>query len=158
VPSFSQIFVNLSKRTVVSSAWADSSGVTASLSYVLPCVGLIHFLKVSSKYWNIALANCVSPFAVSRVTKLPPRHNAGPNHNIRFMFSRLWRHAECNRNRPDACHSSVQRNSVAFIPQAKYTNWATATGRRNLVPIFAEREECGMVSAAELLRPLIPVL
>jgi hypothetical protein len=30
-------------------------------------------------------------------------------------------------------------NSVAFSPQANYTDWATATGRRILVPTFADR-------------------
>jgi hypothetical protein len=30
---------------------------------------------------------------------------------------------------------------VAFSPQANYTDWATATFRRNLVPTFADREE-----------------
>jgi hypothetical protein len=29
--------------------------------------------------------------------------------------------------------------SVAFSPQANYTDWATATCRRNLVPIFVDR-------------------
>jgi hypothetical protein len=28
-------------------------------------------------------------------------------------------------------------SSVAFSPQANYTDWATATSRRNLVPTFA---------------------
>jgi hypothetical protein len=32
-----------------------------------------------------------------------------------------------------------QTNSVAFIPQANYTDWATATCWRNLVPTFADR-------------------
>jgi hypothetical protein len=30
-------------------------------------------------------------------------------------------------------------NSVALSPQAKYTDWATATCRRNLVPTFVDR-------------------
>jgi hypothetical protein len=30
-------------------------------------------------------------------------------------------------------------NSVAFSPQANYTDWATATGLRNLVPTFVNR-------------------
>jgi hypothetical protein len=29
---------------------------------------------------------------------------------------------------------------MALSPQANYTNWATATCRRNLVPIFVDRE------------------
>jgi hypothetical protein len=32
-----------------------------------------------------------------------------------------------------------QANSVAFSPQANYTDWATATYRRNLVPTFVDR-------------------
>jgi hypothetical protein len=33
----------------------------------------------------------------------------------------------------------LQTNSVAFSPQAIYTDWATATCWRNLVPTFADR-------------------
>jgi hypothetical protein len=33
-----------------------------------------------------------------------------------------------------------QKKIVAFSPQANYTDWATATCRRNLVPTFADRE------------------
>jgi hypothetical protein len=32
-----------------------------------------------------------------------------------------------------------QTNSVALSPQANYTDWATATCRRNLVPTFEDR-------------------
>jgi hypothetical protein len=32
-----------------------------------------------------------------------------------------------------------QTNSVALIPQVNYTDWATATCRRNLVPTFVDR-------------------
>jgi hypothetical protein len=35
--------------------------------------------------------------------------------------------------------TNKQTNSVSFSPQANYTNWATATCRRNLVPTFADR-------------------
>jgi hypothetical protein len=39
---------------------------------------------------------------------------------------------------------TVQTNSVALSPQANYTNWATATCRRNLVPTFVDRGvSCG---------------
>jgi hypothetical protein len=35
-------------------------------------------------------------------------------------------------------------NTMAFSPQMNYTNWATATSWRNLVPTFADREvSCG---------------
>jgi hypothetical protein len=37
-----------------------------------------------------------------------------------------------------------KKNSVAFSLQANYTDWATAIGRRILVPIFVDREvSCG---------------
>jgi hypothetical protein len=42
----------------------------------------------------------------------------------------------------------IKTNSVAFSPQANYTDWSTATCRWNLVPTF-------VVSAADLLRSLI---
>jgi hypothetical protein len=35
--------------------------------------------------------------------------------------------------------STKQTNSVAFSPGANYTDWATATRRRNLVPTFVDR-------------------
>jgi hypothetical protein len=35
--------------------------------------------------------------------------------------------------------NKYKQNSVAFIPQANYTDWATATCWRNLVPTFADR-------------------
>jgi hypothetical protein len=35
--------------------------------------------------------------------------------------------------------SIKQTNSVAFSPQANYTDWATATCWRNLVPTFVDR-------------------
>jgi hypothetical protein len=35
--------------------------------------------------------------------------------------------------------TNEQTNSVAFSPQANYTNWATATCRQNLVPTIADR-------------------
>jgi hypothetical protein len=33
----------------------------------------------------------------------------------------------------------TKTNSVAFSPQANYTDWATATGRRISVPTFVDR-------------------
>jgi hypothetical protein len=37
-------------------------------------------------------------------------------------------------------YQAKQTNSVAPSPEANYTDWATATCRRNLVPTFADRE------------------
>jgi hypothetical protein len=34
---------------------------------------------------------------------------------------------------------AIFRPTVAFSPQANYTDWATATGRRILVPTFVDR-------------------
>jgi hypothetical protein len=36
-------------------------------------------------------------------------------------------------------YSTAITNTVAFSPQANYTNWATATCRRNLMPTCADR-------------------
>jgi hypothetical protein len=33
----------------------------------------------------------------------------------------------------------MKKNSVTFSPQANYIDWATATGRRILVPTFVDR-------------------
>jgi hypothetical protein len=38
-----------------------------------------------------------------------------------------------------ASFEEQQTNSVAFSPQANYTDWATASFWRNLVPTFADR-------------------
>jgi hypothetical protein len=40
---------------------------------------------------------------------------------------------------PPGCHNKPKTNSVALSPQANYTDWATATCRRNLVPTFSDR-------------------
>jgi hypothetical protein len=56
-------------------------------------------------------------------------------------------HIQCRRaSKPRDRHrkeankqTNKQTNSVAFSPQANYTNWATATCRRNLVPNFVDR-------------------
>jgi hypothetical protein len=45
-------------------------------------------------------------------------------------------------NRPDdrtVPRTQTKTNSVALSPQANYTDWATATCRRNLVPTFVDR-------------------
>jgi hypothetical protein len=39
----------------------------------------------------------------------------------------------------EATTNKNQSNSVALSPQANYTDWATATYRRNLVPTFVDR-------------------
>jgi hypothetical protein len=42
------------------------------------------------------------------------------------------------------CTPNKQTNSVALNPQANYTNWSTATCRRNLVSTFVDRGvSCG---------------
>jgi hypothetical protein len=40
--------------------------------------------------------------------------------------------------RHDAC-ASATTDSVALSPQTNYTDWATAAGRRILVPTFVDR-------------------
>jgi hypothetical protein len=39
----------------------------------------------------------------------------------------------------DELSTQTKTNFVAFSPQANYTDWATATFRRNLVPTFVDR-------------------
>jgi hypothetical protein len=51
----------------------------------------------------------------------------------------------------------TKTNSVAFIPQANYTDWATATCRRNFVANLLI-EGLHVVSAAEPPRQLISVI
>jgi hypothetical protein len=49
----------------------------------------------------------------------------------------LWIQLECLYD--ELGSHRVLTNSVAVTPQANYTDWATATGRRILVPTFANR-------------------
>jgi hypothetical protein len=42
--------------------------------------------------------------------------------------------------------TNKQTNSVALSPRANYTDWATATCRRNLVSTFVDRGGCRVVS------------
>jgi hypothetical protein len=49
-------------------------------------------------------------------------------HDTIFPFHFFAEHKHTNKT-----------NSVAFSPQANYTDWATATCRRNLVPTFADK-------------------
>jgi hypothetical protein len=39
----------------------------------------------------------------------------------------------------DQLHPNKQTNSVALSPQTNYTDWATSTCQRNLVPTFVDR-------------------
>jgi hypothetical protein len=41
---------------------------------------------------------------------------------------------------PEVRHIHILTYSVAFSPRANYTDWGTATCRRNLVPTFVDRE------------------
>jgi hypothetical protein len=51
---------------------------------------------------------------------------------------------------------TYKTNSMAFCPQANYTDWATATCQRNLVPTFVDRG-VSHGQAADPLRSLISV-
>jgi hypothetical protein len=53
-------------------------------------------------------------------------------------------------------HGKKTTNSVALSSRANYTDWATATYRRNLVQLLWI-EGCRVVSAADPLRSLISV-
>jgi hypothetical protein len=55
---------------------------------------------------------------------------------------------------PPSRHCIPQLNSVALSPQANYTEWATATCRRNFVPNFVDSV---VLSAADSQRLLISV-
>jgi hypothetical protein len=61
--------------------------------------------------------------------------NIGTTYETQTALNILWQDQE------DVFRIVLTRlsNSVAFSPQANYTNWATATGRRNLVPTFVDR-------------------
>jgi hypothetical protein len=57
--------------------------------------------------------------------------------NWTFPYSELpWKQT---LRRPDTVLSKQTTNSVALSPQANYTDWATATCWRNLVPTFVVR-------------------
>jgi hypothetical protein len=72
----------------------------------------------------------------------PPEIEAGMRHTqTARTFVRAWqRHStHPTSGRPASAPNAAHTNSVALIPQANYTDWATATCRRNLVPTFADR-------------------
>jgi hypothetical protein len=78
---------------------------------------------------------------------------------IAFIF--LLFISNCKRLLPGGSGTKItnkkkQTNFVALSPRANYTNWATATCRRNLVPTLWI-EGCPVVSAADPLRSLISV-
>jgi hypothetical protein len=60
-----------------------------------------------------------------------------------FFKQKVSRVFDCTRQ--ESClvqthiHKTEKIDSVALSPQAKYTDWATATCRRNLVPTFVDR-------------------
>jgi uncharacterized membrane protein len=57
-----------------------------------------------------------------------------------WKHSEYWVAADCQRDdQKNTPVNKKQTNSVAFSPQANYTDWATATCRRNLVPTFVDR-------------------
>jgi hypothetical protein len=47
-----------------------------------------------------------------------------------------WKPSEIHQT---TFNEDIKTNSVAFSPQASYTDWTTATCWRNLVPTFADR-------------------
>jgi hypothetical protein len=57
-----------------------------------------------------------------------------------FMHRWMNRHFICNSHDCEHTHKQTKTNSVALSPRANYTDWATATCRRNLVPTFVDRE------------------
>jgi hypothetical protein len=83
----------------------------------------------------------------------------GPLLFLAYTFD-IWRNMESTiRLCADACithrrklNNTKQTNSMALSRQAKYTDWATATCQRNLVPTFVDRGvshgQCGGTPAA----------
>jgi hypothetical protein len=59
--------------------------------------------------------------------------DASISHEVQYLKQKWELHSKCN-------FSKLRKtNSAALSPRANYTDWATATCRRNLVPTFADR-------------------
>jgi hypothetical protein len=87
------------------------------------------------------------------------KHSAGKM----FVCARVWFSLLCFTLRHKSYISNFvyricnkQTNSVALSPRANYTDWATATCRRNLMSTLWI-EGCRVVSASDPLRSLISV-
>jgi hypothetical protein len=76
-------------------------------------------------------------------TLFPPDHQASfPKRNIkRSDFGGASKIGKLSFPvlRVSCDYKQTTTNSVAFSPQANYTDWATATCQRKLVPTFADR-------------------
>jgi hypothetical protein len=105
--------------------WEESLG-----GKLLSKCKLLWKISVNS-IWNRAISTCFS---------LPIKNKGVP------IVQRKWRYHSvicgARNTRFPKLHlhfGPKKTNSVALIPQAKYTDWTTATCRRNLVPTFADR-------------------
>jgi hypothetical protein len=80
----------------------------------------------------------------SQQLQSPRVQESGSNTPTVALWVRGGGGGETRRKRTPALVSITKTNSVALSPQANYTDWATATCRRNLVPTFADRGvSCG---------------
>jgi hypothetical protein len=60
-------------------------------------------------------------------------------HHLDQWYSLVSHSRDIKRNFPLTPQTNKQTNSVAFSPRANYTDWSTATCRRNLVSTFVDR-------------------
>jgi hypothetical protein len=101
--------------------------------------GAWNYSSISTQYRRTELWICQEKW---RHSSYCPRHlqvvtlifRCG-NLNFPFFILFLWRSINFT-SRVEEC---TETNSVAPSPQANYTDWATATCRRNLVPTFVDR-------------------
>jgi hypothetical protein len=73
-----------------------------------------------------------------------PKHEARIRRNLAPTLTNIWQQNTAlpgndQTNKKKKNNDNNNNNFVAFRPQANYTDWATAIGRRILVPTFGDR-------------------
>jgi hypothetical protein len=103
--------------------------------YNRPCLSFTFFWSHHSRTLR-HLCSQRTPLTLQERDTWSPAWHTDRLKNRRYKF-RL--HQTRNETLTAASYLLIITNSLAFSPQAKYTDWLTATCRRNLVPTFADR-------------------
>jgi hypothetical protein len=108
-----------------------------SFMWPLPCL--------YGKIWRIASSTQVIDIDYSDTQQLEKQTVFNKNACCGFIIRSFQTSRRSYSSRPlRSCKQTNKTNSVTFSPQANYTDCATATCWRNLVPTFAERGvSCG---------------
>jgi hypothetical protein len=99
-----------------------------------------------SQHTFVQNRNALNSAPISSHNTLKYSGTCGTTSNIINTFNsctencpRAWWKCLCSPVYRSSHNKNKQTNSVALSPRANYTDWATATCWRNLVPTFADR-------------------